>query len=209
MNDQQSLLMIFVKNPEKGKVKTRLAATIGEDNAFKVYEDLLQFTHHVVNKVLVKKQVHYSKFIDENDLWETQNFEKVLQSAGELGKRMQGAFAHAFKSGYKKIVIIGSDCPELTPKILKHAFMALEKSDTVIGPASDGGYYLLGMNAYFPFLFENKKWSTSSVFKDTIQDIRAHQLTYKILPTLSDIDREEDLVKFKSFSEKLYKEQDI
>lgn len=201
--------MIFVKNPEKGKVKTRLAATIGEDNAFKVYEDLLKFTHLMVKNIGVKKQVHYSRFINRKDLWEAQNFEKVMQTSGELGERMKAAFKKGFENGFKKIVIIGSDCPELTQEILKNAFKALEKSDTVIGPADDGGYYLLGMNSLFPFLFNNKKWSTSTVFNDTINDVHSHKLTCAILPTLSDIDREEDLVKFKSFNQKLFIAQDI
>lgn len=106
---------------------------------------------------------------------------------------MQKAFSVGFNQGYKNIIIIGSDCIDLTTSIIENAFSCLQHNDFVIGPAKDGGYYLLGMNKEHIQVFENKKWSTVSVYRETIADFKSLEGTYAVLPELSDIDEVTDL----------------
>ena len=192
----KNLILIFVKNPIPGKVKTRLAQTIGDDKALKVYQYLLNYTRKITEKLQSDKIVFYSDFIAENDLWDSNYFQKQVQKGDTLGDRMYQAFDSAFANGYQKIIIIGSDCLELDTKHLEEAFQALDKQEIVLGPAKDGGYYLLGMNTLHKNIFTNKNWSTPTVFQDTIQDIKESQLSYYLLPELSDVDYEEDLKEF-------------
>jgi rSAM/selenodomain-associated transferase 1 len=186
-------LIIFVKNPEKGKVKTRLAKDIGDDQALHVYQRLLQYTKGVTKGLNSEKLVYYSDFIDNNDLWDNMTFEKRLQQGSDLGERMQNAFAEAFAHGQKRVLIIGSDCAELETHMIKEAFAVLENNEVVIGPAKDGGYYLLGMKTFYPTLFENKPWSSENVLMDTINDLKKLNASYYLLKTLSDIDHAADL----------------
>lgn len=185
--------MIFVKNPELGKAKTRLAATIGDEKALQIYKKLLTRTKEVTEAVGVDLEVHYNQFIDQNDLWDNERYHKELQISGELGEKMEHAFQKAFDKGYERVAIIGSDCYDLNTDILKNAFDQLSKHDFVIGPSFDGGYYLLGMRQFSPQLFANKQWSTETVFRDTQADIRMSGLSLHLLQTLSDIDTEQDL----------------
>ena len=129
-------------------------------------------------------------------MWDRQTFQKALQSGASLGDRMYHAFANAFEKEYQKVLIIGSDCLELNHEHLKDAFQSLDKHETVLGPAKDGGYYLLGMSKLRKNIFENKNWSTTTVFGDTVQDLKASQTSYYLLPELSDVDYEEDLKGF-------------
>lgn len=186
-------LIIFVKNPEKGKVKTRLAKDIGDDQALHVYHRLLQYTKSISKPLNSEKLVYYSDFIDNNDLWDNMTFEKHLQNGADLGERMQNAFAEAFARGQQRVLIIGSDCVELETYMIKEAFAVLESNDVVIGPAKDGGYYLLGMRKFYPTLFENKPWSSEDLLMDTIIDLKKLNAPYYLLKTLSDIDHAEDL----------------
>lgn len=190
---QNNLLLLFVRNPELGKVKTRLAASVGPEKALEIYLHLLLHTRDVTKSLPVQKLVYYSNAIDTNDFWPNDTYEKRVQPAGDLGEKMQATFATAFDEGYTSVVIIGSDCLQLTSKIILDAYQKLEKSDVVIGPALDGGYYLLGMKRLHRQLFQNKRWSTEHVFPDTIQDIEKLHLSYALLPPLSDIDHLEDL----------------
>lgn len=187
----KNALILFVRNPVLGKVKTRLAAGIGENKALQVYEFLLQHTRSITEALPVTKFVYYSDAIDEHDLWN--GFEKKMQQGKNLGERMQKAFAETFESGFTKVCIIGSDCLELNTAILQEAFENLEKTGLVIGPVMDGGYYLLGTNKLIPDLFKNKRWSTNSVFSDTLKDAAALNIDVHQLPLLNDIDNETDL----------------
>jgi rSAM/selenodomain-associated transferase 1 len=125
--NQGSLLIIFVKNPVPGKVKTRLAKTLGEEKAFKIYQQLLQHTHKVTQKLAMDKAVFYSDAVDQEDIWNSNEFQKFVQEGSDLGKRMLNAFKTGFRNGYRKIVIIGSDTFEITAKIINEAFDALPK----------------------------------------------------------------------------------
>lgn len=195
LTDMGKVLLIFIKNPELGKVKTRLAKSIGEDNALKVYKDLLKKTITVAEKTDVRRQVWYSSFIDYEDGISTESFEKFLQSGSDLGKRMKYSFQQVFEGGVERAVIIGSDCPDLNERIVENAFNRLKENDLVIGPSEDGGYYLLGMNRFFETLFDEIEWSTESVLESTIQ--KANKIGLKVfqLPVLNDIDNIEDLKK--------------
>lgn len=190
---KENLLLIFIKNPEKGRVKTRLAESIGDEQALNVYRELLSITKSVTDELNCARQVWYSRFVDEQDQWSGDHYEKKLQVGQNLGQRMKNAFQDGFEEGYQKIVIIGSDCAELDPGILRQSFEALDSNDTVLGPSRDGGYYLLGMNRMYTDLFEDKDWSTPHVFDDTLEQIKKKQLTFRLLPILNDIDTKEDL----------------
>jgi len=186
-------LIIFAKNLQEGKVKTRLAKDVGVVNAMNIYKYLVEHTRQITSKVSTARLLFYSSFLPESDEWPRYNFEKHLQSGDDLGLRMMNAFSQAFSNGYTRVIIIGSDCFELTSGLLSEAFDQLKNHDFVIGPANDGGYYLLGMNSHHPFLFENKAWSTPSVFNQTVDQINDLGKTVHILPRLSDIDTIDDL----------------
>lgn len=185
-------LIIFVKNKIPGKVKTRLAAGIGPDKAMEVYDRLLSHTHQVTRCLDCDKTVFFSEKIEEEGLWGDGNFALACQSGTELGRRMENAFDMQFAKGAEKVCIIGSDTFEISPEILKASFNALQKHDVVIGPARDGGYYLLGMKELQPELFHNKSWSTEGVLSQTLDDLHRLQLDYFLLPELNDIDHKED-----------------
>ncbi|GAA5522169.1 TIGR04282 family arsenosugar biosynthesis glycosyltransferase [Aliifodinibius salicampi] len=193
INGEGQVLMVFTKNPKLGKVKTRLARTIGEEQALSVYKELLRLTKSVTDPLQVTKQLWYSSFISRNDIWPGDIYDKRLQKGRDLGKRMQHAFQKAFDESFEKAVIIGSDCSALTTDIIRQAFRALDNHRVVIGPARDGGYYLLGMSEYYPEVFTNKSWSTPSVFEKTIEQLREMDISYSLLPMLNDIDTLEDL----------------
>jgi rSAM/selenodomain-associated transferase 1 len=190
---KKNLLVIFVRNPELGKVKTRLASSIGEEAALYVYRQLIHCTQVNTQHIPADKFVYYDSYIPENDTWDDSIYAKHFQQGNDLGERMQNAFNDGFKQGYTSIVIIGSDCAGLSGKMVTKAFDALQENDFVIGPASDGGYYLLGMRSFYPELFLNKMWSTDTVYQDTLRDISFKNASVHILPKLTDIDTEEDL----------------
>jgi rSAM/selenodomain-associated transferase 1 len=185
-------LIIFMKNPEPGKVKTRLAKSIGEKAALEIYTRLLQYTKAVTSTVNASRYLFYSSRVDEQDDWDPSVYEKRVQSGFDLGERMANAFSTVLKE-VDQAVIIGSDCLELTASIIDKAFSALKRKDAVIGPARDGGYYLLGIKQFHPELFASKQWSTGTVYKDTVADLHALGLSYTELPVLSDIDDIDDL----------------
>ena len=186
-----NLIIVFVRTPELGKVKTRLAKAIGDQAALTIYKLLLKHTSTVLHELSFDKVVYYSEKIENNDLWKASLFEKKLQKGADLGERMQQAFETAFDRGYKKVLIIGSDLFELTSTLIISALEALETYDISIGPSLDGGYYLLGMKELHPAVFKNKKWGTDSVLENTLQDLK--QQNVKLLEALNDIDTFEDL----------------
>lgn len=186
-----NLLIIFAKNPEMGTVKTRLAKSIGEENALKVYLKLLEHTHRVADKVNASKKVYFNK-VSKIDILDYYKFQKELQRGGDLGEKMRNAFLENYD--FEKIVLVGSDCLEINEDIIEDAFLALEDNDCVVGPANDGGYYLIGSRGdrLLP-IFKDKEWSTENVLLDTILDLKKHKLSYHLLEELTDIDEEKDL----------------
>ena len=184
---QEEALIIFVRQPEWGKVKTRLAADVGNDAALAIYKKLLQHTHSITSVLNCAKFVYSAESVGGNDQWQ-QGYEKRLQAGSDLGERMKAAFTDLFQKGYQKICIIGSDCFELTAAVLESAFQQLNTHDVVIGPATDGGYYLLGMKGSLKELFAGIDWSTEHVFAQTKAHLERQDFTYAQLPKLSDVD---------------------
>ena len=185
-------LIIFLKYPDLGRCKTRLAETIGDENALKIYKKLLSHSHQITKDLPVDKFLYFDTQTDKNLDWEG-NYKIAYQKQTDLGGRMEQAFADVFGQAYYKVIIIGSDCIELKTEIINDAYRQLNHYDVVIGPAKDGGYYLLGLNNPTPQLFQNIEWSTNTVLSDTIKTIQNLGLTYSFMPVLSDIDIEEDL----------------
>lgn len=188
----KNLLLIFTRNPELGKAKTRLAKTVGDQTALEIYKFLLERTRDISSRVNADKAVYYSVKIRENDIWNPDIFNKHQQLGEDLGIRMLNAFKNGFNSGYKKVLIIGSDLYDLSAKNIEKAFKELDSKDVVIGPAIDGGYYLLGMNSLQENVFKNKDWGTETVRKDTLQDLFDKKV--KLLEFKNDIDIYEDIV---------------
>lgn len=197
----RNLLLIFVKNARIGRVKTRLAKTIGDEKALEIYVKLLQHTSDVTVAVNADKAVFYTEYLEESDEFPIAEFSKYLQFGEDLGIRMKNAFVKGFANAYDKVVIIGSDCKDITTEIIEQAFERLNSCDVVFGPAEDGGYYLMGMKRLHSSLFYNKEWSTSNVLIDSLLDCRKGNLNYELLPVLSDIDEEKDLGDWKHLVE--------
>ena len=187
----KNLLLVFTRNPELGKVKTRLAKTVGNATALKIYTFLLKRTRDIVVKVSADKAVYYSVKVRENDIWDASIFQKHQQVGEDLGIRMLHAFKNGFKTGYEKVMVIGSDLYDLTAETIENAFIALENNEVVIGPAEDGGYYLLGMNSLEEKVFKNKEWGTETVRKDTLEDLKDKKVF--LLGELNDVDVFEDI----------------
>ena len=187
----KKILLVFTKNPELGKCKTRLAKSIGSKNALKVYKHLLEHTAKIINQIETNIAIFYSDFINSNDIW-SNNYHKKLQSEGHLGLRMENAFEWAFKKGYEKVGVIGTDLLSLTTLDIHQSFELLDKNDVVFGPAEDGGYYLMAMNTLIKEAFFDKEWSTSSVLEQSIKDLETKKIGF--LKVKNDIDTYEDLI---------------
>ncbi len=191
MKAEKNLLIIFTRNPEPGKVKKRLAADIGDRAALEVYKMLLERTARITRNLPFEKIVYYSEAVEQEDCWENAIFQKRAQKGADLGERMENAFRENFDDGYSHIAIIGSDIYELQQQDIWEAFRALEQNDAVLGPAPDGGYYLLGMNSLNSAVFKNKAWSTDRVLQDTLEDLKNKKI--KMLQARNDIDFVKDL----------------
>ncbi len=195
----KNLLIIFTRNPKLGKVKTRLSATIGNDSALKIYKFLLDHTVSVTKNLLVEKQVHYSVKVRNNDIWDNSIFNKKQQYGKDLGERMENAIQKGFEDGFKNIILIGSDLYDISQLDIEAAFNDLKNHNFVLGPAEDGGYYLLGMRMMKPPIFKHKKWGSNTVLKDTLSNLNNE--SYKLLPIRNDIDIFEDIKEIKVFQQ--------
>ncbi|MDX1328968.1 MAG: TIGR04282 family arsenosugar biosynthesis glycosyltransferase [Arenibacter sp.] len=200
----KNLLLIFTRNPVLGKCKTRLAASIGNEAALNIYKFLLLHTQKITTDLEVDKWVCYSDYINEDDLWNPNTYLKKVQRGTDLGERMGNAFDDGFKEGYQNIIVIGSDMYDLNESELKAAFEALDSNDYVVGPALDGGYYLLGMKTPTPELFKNKSWGTDTVLKNTLAHLKDEE--YFLLSPKNDIDYYEDIKDIAAFKPFLKKQ---
>jgi rSAM/selenodomain-associated transferase 1 len=198
----KNLIIIFTRNPELGKVKTRLAKDIGTENALEIYKILLNHTFEIVANINTQKWIFYSENINEDQLFD-ENFEKKLQKGNDLGEKMKNAFEEGFNAGFQKIVIIGSDLIDLENSDFKLAFESLDTNDVVIGPALDGGYYLLGLKENYHQIFNDKKWGTDTVLEDTLNDFKNQKV--KLLNVKNDIDTIEDIKNIQIFKKYLKK----
>ena len=190
-------LLVFARVPALGRVKSRLAAGIGEAAALAVYHELLAITRRAIAEAGVPATIWLADTagpvptVPEAQEWA--ELRTCCQPTGDLGHRMAAAFAAAFAAGAGRVAIIGTDCPGLRASHLTQAFAQLQTHDVAVGPATDGGYYLLGLRAPQPELFLNKTWSTDSVLADTLADAQRLGLSVARLPELRDVDTAADL----------------
>ena len=186
----KELVIVFVKNIKLGKVKTRLAKTIGNQAAFEVYTELVKVTEQATEKSDTPIRIYFSDSI-VNSKWE--NASKAVQEGSDLGERMKNAFLKGFEDGYERIVLIGSDLPDINATHIQKGLEALKHSEVVFGPAEDGGYYLIGMSKMNTKVFENKPWSQSHLLSETLSELKNNNTTFTTLEVLNDIDTFEDL----------------
>lgn len=186
-------LLVFLKVPRLGRVKTRLAASIGEEAALQAYRGMVAATLGAAGSW---REVEL-RFAPDDGLGEVEpllrpGWSAVGQGEGNLGSRLERAFNDAFREGTQRVLVIGSDCPSMQASDLLDAEEALSSADVVLGPASDGGYWLLGLRRPAPYLFRDMPWSTDTVFAETRRRVEAAGLRLVTLRTLSDVDTEAD-----------------
>ena len=193
MMANKSLLLVFAKNPTLGKVKTRLAKSIGKEKALEIYKALLKKTASVLEELEVDIHLYYSDYIEKDDLFSSLAIQKKRQIGEQLGERMSNAFRESLVA-YDKAVIIGTDLWTLESQDVTNAFKALEHNTAVIGPSADGGYYLLGITEFLPQIFLNKQWGTSSVLSNTLKDLKS--IKHHLLTEKNDVDTFLDLEEY-------------
>lgn len=187
----KNLLIVFVKNIILGKVKTRLAKTIGDVGAFNIYSELFSITERESQKANIDRHIYFSDVIIPSK-WEGDL--KFVQEGENLGEKMKNAFQHGFDEGYENIILIGSDLPNISKEIIESGFDALQDNDVTFGPALDGGYYLIGLSKMNASIFEDKPWSQSTLLDVTLHQLSEQQSSVSLLTPLNDIDTFEDLV---------------
>jgi len=190
-------LLFFIKSPEKGKVKSRLAAVIGDEPAQKLYKE---FATQMLSTLQKGDFPFHVCFYPKDALkalkdWLGDQHHYIPQKGKDLGERMRNGFIEAFELGFKRVVLIGSDIPDLPLELIEEAFTSLREKDAVIGPAYDGGYYLIGFKgkSFSPKAFEEMAWGTKTVFEETITVLRKLNLRVHTLSEWRDIDTIEDL----------------
>ena len=191
-------LIVFTRYPEPGKTKTRLIPALGEEGAAQLQrvmtENTLRQAISLSNRLPVTIEIHFSGATDmQMRTWLGEEHIYCEQASGDLGARLLSAFQQAFTSGKNRVVAVGIDCPQLDAEILRQAFKVLEMSAIAIGPAVDGGYYLIGLNQMIPELFQAIPWGTGDVFAKTVKIAQKLKLSLEQLPMLHDIDLPQDL----------------
>jgi rSAM/selenodomain-associated transferase 1 len=191
-------LIVFTRYPESGKTKTRLIPALGAEGAAAFQRQMTEEKLVEINKLQsfypLSVEIHFAggneRLMQE---WLSSNWAYQQQSEGDLGDRMAAAFQASFEAGINTTILIGTDCPDLNAPLLTQAFQDLEQHDLVLGPALDGGYYLIGLRRLIPELFTGISWSTAEVLSQTLNIAHKLELNVALLPLLRDIDRPEDL----------------
>ncbi len=192
MNNNSALGIMF-RIPEHGKVKKRLAAKIGDEITLKIYKMMLHETMENISRLSnVAIYGFYEGSLSAN-LDTLKTVRNIPQTGKDLGERMLNAFKWLFKKGYKKVIMIGSDSPDIPLFYIQEAFLRLNTSELVIGPAEDGGYYLIGLRKPIDSLFKDIRWGSSEVLTDTIKIAERKRISYSLLPQWYDIDDMENL----------------
>jgi uncharacterized protein len=190
--------IVFTRYPEAGKVKTRLIPALGEQGAAALHKKMAEHTISVERALQRLVPCDLEVWFVGGDLalmqgWLGEDLTYQLQPDGDVGDRMRLAFQSIFDRGYKKAAIVGTDCPDLTPEILAQSFGALEDNPIALGPAIDGGYYLIGLQYLIPELFTGIPWSTANVLQETVKIATELAMIPTLLPYLADIDLPQDL----------------
>ncbi len=191
-------LIIFSRYPEPGKTKTRLIPVLGAEGAATLQRQMTEHKLADVRKLQafypISVEVHFAGGDEQlMQSWLGSNLIYKRQCEGVIGCRMAAAFQASFNAGTNSVVLIGSDCPDLNAQLMAQAFQALRQHDLVLGPAQDGGYYLIGLHRLIPELFTGITWSTAEVLQQTVSIAHRLGLAVAYLPLLSDVDRPEDL----------------
>jgi rSAM/selenodomain-associated transferase 1 len=190
-------VLFFVKYPVQGKVKTRLAAKLGGQTVIELYKNFVLDTLSTIRKLNVPFRIcfHPESAGDKVKEWLGEQYTYSTQEGSDLGQKMKNALARAFEEGFSRAILIGSDLPDLPVDYLIEALQSLESHHAVIGPSSDGGYYLIGFSKahFLPDAFEGISWSTGKVFQQTNDVLKRHSSNVHILPQWSDIDTPADL----------------
>ncbi|MCB9211484.1 MAG: TIGR04282 family arsenosugar biosynthesis glycosyltransferase [Ignavibacteriales bacterium] len=188
--------MIFIKFPELGKVKTRLASSTNDVFALEVYKLLAENIFHEAEKLDNNIFIFYDGLVDKQKVknWVNKNFIYLPQNGNDLGEKMLNAFEQVKSIGFEKILIIGSDVPDINKELITNSLNELNKTDVVISPSDDGGYSLLGLKEVNPFLFQNIEWSSAKVLNQTLEAINYNRLSITKQQTLNDIDTKEELI---------------
>ena len=206
-------LIIFTRYPVPGKTKTRLIPALGEQGAADLHSRMAEYTLLNLLTLGWDQSLEIGIYYSGGDRALMQNWlDPIISSFSEnhshsrinpifyhaqmgedLGKRMQGAFEDGFKNKIEKMIIIGTDCPDLSPHLIEETFWALNSQDVVLGPARDGGYYLIGLSQSFPMLFNHIDWGSDRVLAQTKKIIEQEKLSVYDLPVLTDVDRPDDL----------------
>ncbi|MDB5047691.1 MAG: hypothetical protein JWO30_762 [Fibrobacteres bacterium] len=197
--DQEYEVLIFAKYPESGRCKTRLAKGVGDENALRIYRALLDHTLDTVRATPYRKvlMVDPPERAADASEWAPGMDAYLPQSSGDLGQRMESAVEAAFTRGAKKIILLGSDCPQISKDSVISTFDALNRYDVVLGPTDDGGYYLLGLKEVNASLFRNIPWSSEKVFEKTLNILKFQTLSYLLQNAFSDVDTLEDFNRVK------------
>ena len=201
MLKNKPLVLVFCKNQILGKVKSRLALKIGQKKALLIYSELVNKTASIVNSLSAEVHLYYSDYIEENDNFNPSKIKKFIQKGNNLGDRITNALNISFKN-FSPIVVIGSDLWNLEISDIEDTFRILKNKNIVIGPSTDGGYYLIGINFLDTKIFENKDWGGESVLNDTIRDIDDKKNIH-LLDEKNDIDTYDDLCQFPDLKIKL------
>lgn len=190
----KNALIIFARNPELGKVKNRLAKTIGKEKALEIYNKLLSNVYSETKDLKCKKYLFLTERTDSGLFNDT--YIQKIQTGEGLGNKMLNAIGKVLEDGNEKVILTGTDILGLTSEIIIEAFQKLSDHDVVIGPAKDGGYYLIGMKEIMSPVFENMKWSNDQVLNITLDRISKMGKSFYLLEKLADIDTEEDLEEY-------------
>ena len=194
-------LIIFAKLPRPGEVKTRLGSEVGMSEASEIYQEFAQHAFSIGDQLSakgVKIYLFYDARASKEDIqaWVRHSFVLTPQVGETLGERMYNAFEKTFNEGAHRSIVIGTDVPELDTATVLNAFELLDSHKVVVGPSTDGGYYLLGMNRPTKEIFKGIKWSTDSVCRETIKRLDLLSLSYSVLPELADIDTKDDYARY-------------
>jgi rSAM/selenodomain-associated transferase 1 len=196
--DGHETLLLFVRYPEAGRVKTRLIPALGADGAAALYERMAEAIARRIGGLRRPglrrvALVEPAQRLAAVGAWLGDGFAFDAQVEGDLGVRLGAAFAAAFEDGARRVVAIGSDCLDLTPELLGEAFDALDRMDAVVGPALDGGYYLIGLRRPIPAAFAAIPWSSADTLATTLDRLQDNGASVHLLRPLRDLDTPADL----------------
>ncbi|MCJ7698085.1 MAG: TIGR04282 family arsenosugar biosynthesis glycosyltransferase [Thermoplasmata archaeon] len=197
IKDQDTCVLCFVKYPEKGQVKLRLAADLDKDIVVELYRNFVLDTLSTLKKLDVQLRICFSPLNAQKKFreWLGSSYSYVPQEGNDLGERMKNGFCYPFTEGFRRVILVGSDSPDLPGDFLRNAIVELQTHDIVLGPSSDGGYYLIGFrdDTFLPSMFDGISWSSSTVFQETIAKVKNAGRSLSLLPAWSDVDSISDL----------------